>query len=148
MATPEVLKWVRKGGCTIRVDECGRGIFKRNGKNARQNNTALVVLVLELLMKKTWEVVRQDALLNVIPIGLAPKPGKVPRWRIISDTREANEGVKLCKFKYETLNPVPLIMNKGEWLLTCDLEDAYYSCLLTGDSRNLFGGKVDMSKEQ
>ena len=73
-ATPEVLKWVREGGCTIRVDECGRGIFKRNGKNARQNNEALVVLVLELLMKKLWEVARQDALLNVISIGLAPKP--------------------------------------------------------------------------
>ena len=39
-------------------------------------------------------------------------------------------------------------MNKGDWLLTCDLEDAYYSCLLTEDSRNLFGGKVNMSKEQ
>ena len=49
-------------------------------------------------MKKTWEVVRQDAL--VIPLGYAPKPGKVPPWRIISDARdlEVNEGVKPWKF--------------------------------------------------
>ena len=39
-------------------------------------------------------------------------------------------------------------MNKGDWLLTCDLEDAYYSCLLTEDSRKLFGGKINMSNEQ
>ena len=34
-ATSEVLKWIREGGYTIRVDESGRGIFtvgKRNGK--------------------------------------------------------------------------------------------------------------------
>ena len=61
-----------------------------------------------------------------------------------------NEGVQPWKFKYETLKSVPLIMNKGEWLLTCDLEDAYHRCLLTEDSRNLFGGKVNnvMAKEQ
>ena len=78
-------------------------------------------------MKRTWEVVRQDALLNVIPLGLAPKPGKIPPWRIISDAREVSKGVKPWKFKYETLKSVSLIMNKGDWLLTCDLEDAYYS---------------------
>ena len=32
-ATSEVLKWVREGGYTIRVDESGSGIFKRNGKS-------------------------------------------------------------------------------------------------------------------
>ena len=40
-ATSEVLTWVREGGYTIRVDESGRGIFKRNENTARQNNEAL-----------------------------------------------------------------------------------------------------------
>ena len=117
-----------EGGYTIKVDEAGKGIFKRNGKAARGNNIALVTLVLELLYKKTWEVVQEQQLHNVIPLGLTPKPGKDPPWRIISDAREVNEGVKPWKFRYETwyetLKSVPLIVNRGDWLLTCDLEDA------------------------
>ena len=147
-ASQEVLKWVREGGYTIKVSDEGRGIFKRNGKTARLHNTELVTLVIELLMKETWEVVRRDQLYNLIPLNLAPKPSKVPPWRIITDAREVNEHIAPWKFRYETLKSVPLLLNKGDWMLTMDLEDAYYSCLLTEDSRNLFGAKVSMGKEQ
>ena len=89
-----------------------------------------MTLVIELLMKETWEVVRRDQLYNLIPLNLAPKPSKVPPWRIITDAREVNEHIAPWKFRYDAPKSVPLVLNKGDWMLTMDLEDAYYSCLL------------------
>ena len=92
-ASAQVLRWIKEGGYTIQVGEDGRGIFRRNSVTAREHNAELVTLVLEVLIKKTWEVAREAELRgngNILPMGLAPKPGKTPPWRIINDGREAS----------------------------------------------------------
>ena len=58
----------------------GRGIFRRNSVTAREHNAELVMLVIEVLLKETLEVVRESELRangNILPMGLAPKPGNV-----------------------------------------------------------------------
>ena len=47
----------------------------------------------------------------------------------------------------ESLKTLPMVVSEGDWLFTCDLEDAYYSAQLTEESRNLFGAKVSMKPE-
>jgi hypothetical protein len=105
--------------------------------------------VLEVLIKKTWEVAREAELRgngNILPMGLAPKPGKTPPWRIINDGRECNEHVSPWAFRYETLKTLGLVLNPGDYMFTTDLEDAYYSMCLTEESRNLFGASLRMDK--
>ena len=131
------------------VSEDGRGIFRRNSVTAREHNAELVMLVLEVLIKKTWEVAREAELRgngNILPMGLAPKPGKTPPWRIINDGRECNEHISPWAFRYETLKTLGLVLNPGDYMFTTDLEDAYYSMCLTEESRNLFGASLRMDK--
>ena len=130
---------------TMRVMAFSSAMARQQGCTTQN---CMVTLVIELLMKETWEVVQRGQLYNLILLNLAPKPSKVPPWCIITDAKEVNEHISPWKFRYETLNSVLLVLNKGDWMLTMDLEDAYYSCLLTEDSRNLFGAKVNMDKEQ
>ena len=101
---------------------------------AREHNAELVLLVIEVLLKEIWEVVRESELRangDILPMGLAPKPGKTPPWRIINDGRECNEHISPWGFRYETLTTMSLVCNKGDWIFTTDLEDACYSMLLT-----------------
>ena len=75
------------------MGEDGQGIFRRNSVTAREHNAELATLVLEVLIKKTWEVARESELrsnCNILPMGLVPKPGKTPPWQIINDGRECN----------------------------------------------------------
>ena len=146
-ADAEILKWIREGGYRIKVGEGGKGIKQRNSKEARAHPEALQALILEVLVKGSWELVNEEDLINIIPIGLAPKPSKIPPFRLINDARLVNEHVGGWKFRYESLNAVPLVVNKGDWMFTLDLEDAYYSFLLQEESRNLFGGKLEMDDE-
>ena len=146
-ADEEILKWIKEGGYKIKVGEGGKGINERNSKDAREHPEALQALILEVLVKGSWELVNEEDLINIIPIGLAPKPSKIPPFRLINDARLVNEHVGGWKFRYESLNAVPLVVNKGDWMFTLDLEDAYYSFLLQEESRNLFGGKLQMDDE-
>jgi hypothetical protein len=148
-ASAQVLRWIKEGGYTIQVGDDGRGIFRRNSVTAREHNAELFTLVVEVLLKQTWEVVRESELRdngNILPMGLAPKPGKTPPWRIINDGRECNEHVSPWGFRYETLKTLGLVLNPGDWMFTTDLEDAYYSMRLTEESRNLFGASLRMDK--
>ena len=79
-------------------------------------------MILEVLVKGSWELVNEEDLINIIPIGLAPKPSKIPPFRLINDARLVNEHVGGWKFRYESLNAVPLVVNKGDWMFTLDLE--------------------------
>ena len=42
---------------------------------------------MEVLVKGSWELVKEEELelVNIIPIGLAPKPSKIPPFRLIND---------------------------------------------------------------
>ena len=40
-----------------------------------------------------------------------------------------------------------MIVSKGSWMFSVDLEDAYYSMWLQSESRGLFGAKVKMEPE-
>ena len=153
-ADEEILGWIKQGGYEVWVSEDGgRGIFKRNGKIAQENGTALAVLVCELLLKETWELVSEEELRksgNILPLNLAPKPSKDPPWRIICNAIDLNVFVSKWKCRYESLKSLGcMISQKGDsWLFSIDLEDAYYSCMLTKNCRGLFGAKVRMHAEQ
>ena len=47
----------------------------------------------------------------------------------------------------ESLKTLPLVVNPGDWLFTCDLEDAYHSAALHEESRGLVGHRVPMGAE-
>ena len=113
-ATSEVLKWVREGGYTIRVDESGRGIFKRNGKNARQNNEALVVLVLELLMKST-PIVTVVVSQSTTSISTAPHT-RICRWPTVQHFRSVTISASL------TNAPSPPRNSKASGLICGSIE--------------------------
>ena len=146
-ADKEVLQWIRQGGYRIKVGEEGMGIREKNSKEARDHPEELQALILEVLVKGSWELVKEEELVNIIPIGLAPKPSKIPPFRLINDARLVNEHVKGWKFRYESLNAIPLVVKQGDFMFTLDLEDAYYSFLLEEESRNLFGGKLEFSEQ-
>ena len=146
-ACDQVLGWIRQGGYRVQVSDEGKGIFLKNGRLAEEHNLELVDLVLQLVEKGSWEVVKEQQLVNVLPLHLAPKPGKTPPWRLICDGREVNEHIQAWKFRMESLKTLPMVVSEGDWLFTCDLEDAYYSAQLTEESRNLFGAKVSMKPE-
>ena len=131
----------------MKVTDEGKGIFEKNGKLAMENEADLAQLVLHHLLRESWEVVEEQQLTNILPLHLAPKPGKEPPWRLICDGRKVNEHVKDWKFKMETLRTLPMVVNPGDWMVSCDLEDAYYTCGLKKESRGLFGAKFKAPAE-
>ena len=157
-ADAEILSWIKQGGYEVRVSDDGaRGIFKKNGKIARENGTDLAVLVCELVLKETWEIVSEQELRqngNILPMNLAPKPSKSPPWRIICNAIELNQFIKTWRVRYESLKSLGVMLKErregveAQWAFSIDLEDAYYSMLLKeGSTRSLFGSKVFMPAE-
>ena len=153
-ADREILSWIKQGGYEVKVSEDGaRGIFKKNGKIARENGTALALLVCELLLKETWELVAEKKLReggNILPLNLAPKPSKEPPWRIICNAIDLNFFCNTWRVRYESLKSLGVMLRdpESDWLFSIDLEDAYYSMLLKDDAtRGLFGAKVEMPAE-
>ena len=74
-ADDQILHWIQEGGYSIKVGDGGVGHFRKNGKLAIENSAELTVLVLDLLLKGSWELVLAQQLRNVLPLHLAPKPG-------------------------------------------------------------------------
>ena len=156
-ADDEVLGWLTNG-YHIQVgapsEESGldvegwHGINKRNGGVARENPEDLRVIVMDVLVKKAWEVVLEDEVCNKMPLNLAPKPGKEPPWRLILNCMTLNEFVALWGVRYETLRTVPLVVVKGDWLFSIDFTDAYYQILLDLASQRLVGAEVDLTQQQ
>ena len=84
---------------------------------------------------------------GILPLNLAPKPSKQPPWRIICNAIALNKYVSKWKCSYESLKSCGMIVSKGSWMFSVDLEDAYYSMWLQSESRGLFGAKVKMEPE-
>ena len=80
------------------------------------------------------------------PFNVVPKATK-GKFRLILDLRKFNEALKNWKFKMETLRTLPMVVNPGDWMVSCDLEDAYYTCGLKKESRGLFGAKFTAPAE-
>jgi uncharacterized protein YidB (DUF937 family) len=142
-ADEEVLAWLSEG-YHIKVGlpdldsglEVGgwQGISKRNGTVARENLEDFQVVVLQVLKKRAWEVVNESEVVNKLPMNLAPKPSKLPPWRLILNCMELNEYIALWSVRYETLRTVPLVVKLGDWLFSIDFTDAYYQLLLDAAS--------------
>ena len=149
-ADAEVMSWMHQGGYEVKLSEQllaelaaeGKqavGIEKPNGKRAQENAEDLRTVVMEVLMKGAYEVVEREGVDNVLPMNLAPKPGKEPPWRLISNAMSVNEFIRLWSVRYETLKTVPLVVRQGDWLFSVDLTDAYHQWLLLERSRRSIG---------
>ena len=159
-ADAQVLQWLDQGGYEVRLSERllkegaaeGRqavGIEKRNGGTASENEADLSLIVLEAVLKGSYEVVKDRSEVdNVLPANLAPKPSKVPPWRLISNAIAVNEFLELWSVRYETLKTVPLVVQQNDWIFSIDLTDAYHQFLLVEQSRRLFGHSVIVTAEQ
>lgn len=90
-ADAEVMKWLRQGGYEVHLSERlleelaaeglqAVGIEKPNGKRAQEHAEDLRTVVMEVLRKGAYEVVTRSGVDNVLPMNLAPKPGKEPPW--------------------------------------------------------------------
>jgi hypothetical protein len=158
-ADAEVMGWMRQGGYEVKLSEQlladlaaeGKqavGIEKPNGKRAQEHAGDLGLVVMEVLLKGAYEVVNREGVDNVLPMNLAPKPTKVPPWRLISNAMSVNEFLRLWSVRYETLKTVPLVVRQGDWLFSIDLTDAYHQWLLLEKSRRLFGHSLELSQDQ
>ena len=146
-ADEQILSWIKEGGYSIKVSEEGVGHFVKNGRLAMANKEALMALVLDLLLKGSWELIQEQQLRNVLPLHLAPKPGSKTPWRLICDGRLVNEHVSPWRFQMESMKTLPVVIEKNDYMFTVDLEDAYYSAQLTEESRNLFGAQLELDEK-
>ena len=101
------------------------GICKRNVQTARDNIGDLRLVVLEVLLKGSYECVNREGVDNIIPMNLVEKAGKEPPWRLISNAIAVNAFIKLWSVRCETLKTLPLVVSRGDWLFSIDLTDAY-----------------------
>jgi hypothetical protein len=115
------------------------GICKKNGQTARDNIGDLRLVVLEVLLKGSYECVPREGV---------DKAEKGPPWRLIFNAIVVNAFIELWSVRYETLKTVPLVVSSGDWLFSIDLTDAYHQWSLTEESRRLFGHSVWLSQEQ
>ena len=146
-ADREVMEWIEH--CyEIRVGDEGRGIRKRNGKTAQKNDADLQVLLRRLLEQKSWESIKAEEAINLIPFNLAPKPGAEPPWRLINNAMEMNKWVtSRWKVKYESLGTLAMVATPGCWGFTVDLKDGYYAMWIRDTCRALLAGQVVFSAE-
>lgn len=157
-ADAEVLSWLDEGyRVTISAEEeaawsavgvYARGIRKRNGGKARDNPVDMRVLVLQNIRKRSYEVCSVDDVDNVLPLNVAPKPGKSPPFRLIHNCIPLNPFVKLWSVRYEGLKTVPLVVAPGDWLFSIDLTEACYQLPLEETTRRLFGASLSFSQQQ
>ena len=55
---------------------------------------------------------------------LVPKPGK--KWRPVIDLSQVNMFLHVPTFKMETAENIRMSLQKGEWVCSLDLTDAYF----------------------
>lgn len=156
-ADATVLSWLEEG-YRIEVGEPDpesealpggwQGIDKRNGGVAREHLDDFRRVVMDVLQKGAWEVVREEEVCNKMPMNLAPKVGKEPPWRLILNCKDLNEFVRLWSVRYETLKTVPLVVAQGDWLFSVDFTDAYYQIFLHLASQRLVGAAIELTQEQ
>ena len=159
-ADSQVLQWLDQGGYEVKLssrllkEKAVEGkqavsIEKRNGGTARENEDGLRVVIMEVVPKGSYEVMKdRSGVDNVLPTNLAPKPSKEPPWRLISNAMLVNEFLELCSVRYETLKTVPLVVQKNDWIFSIDLTDTYHQFLLVGENRRLFGHPVLITTAQ
>ena len=104
--------------------------------------------MLQVIKAGSWEVVSKSAVKNVLPLNLVPKPGKDPPWRLILNGRPFNPFVPLWNVKYETLRTVPLVVDKGDFVLNLDFTNAYYQIFLQEQARSYLGAALELTQRQ
>jgi hypothetical protein len=68
---------------------------------------------------------------------LVPKPGE-NKWRLIIDLRPMNKYCKDHKLTYETLKHLKNLTRAGEWMVSFDLADGYYTLGIREEDRDFF----------
>ena len=64
---------------------------------------------------------------------LVPKPGG--KWRLVIDLRHLNSFCREEKTRFETLRKLKRMMNKGDWMVSFDLQDGYHCISIHPDHR-------------
>ena len=58
---------------------------------------------------------------------LVPKPGSPGKWRLVVDLRHINQYLRKMLCRYETLKKLRHVMREGDWMLSLDLQDGFYT---------------------
>ena len=64
---------------------------------------------------------------------LVPKPGG--KWRLVVDLRHLNSFCRSSTTRFETLRKLKRMMNKGDWMVSFDLQDGYHCISIHPDFR-------------
>ena len=143
----EVMAWIEQG-YEVKQHEAAMHLRCRNGKVARENMGAVRALFMKRVKEGSWEVVRGEDLINIIPINLAPKPGAEVPWRWLINGRPVNESYSKWRVRYEGLKTLPLVLKPGDWMVSIDLHSGYDALQLTQGSRALFGVRVVLTAQE
>lgn len=68
---------------------------------------------------------------------LVPKPGE-NKWRLIIDLRPLNKYCKDHKLTFETLKHLKNLTRAGDWMVSFDLADGYYTLGIREEDRDFF----------
>eukprot|EP00873_Tetraselmis_striata_P024054 jgi/Tetstr1/444318/TSEL_032209.t1 len=82
-----------------------------------------------------WERGRCDKWVSkMFPL---PKPGS-NKWRLIIDLWELSQWGKTLKKSYETLKHLRHLARAGDWFVSMDLADGYYTLGIREEDRDFF----------
>jgi hypothetical protein len=70
---------------------------------------------------------------------LVPEQGE-NKWRFIIDLRLMNKYCKEHKLTYETLKHLKNLTRTGDWMVSFDLTDGYYTLCIREEDREFFTG--------
>ncbi|KAA6378820.1 MAG: hypothetical protein EZS28_025651 [Streblomastix strix] len=82
-------------------------------------------------------VIQTDQIKVINPPFLVPKPGN--KWRKILDCRQVNAVTNLIKFKMEGSEFIKQILEKQNFAITLDLEEAFHHIIISPDLLPYFG---------
>ena len=105
-----------------------------------------------VLQKEVEDMLRKEAIETVEPaqpgfynrLFLVPKSSG--KWRPVLDVSRLNKFVKKTKFSMETAQTVQRAIRRGDWMISLDMEDAYFHIPIHQQSRKYlrfsFNGQV------
>jgi len=74
---------------------------------------------------------------------LVPKPGRKDAWRLVVDLRWVNSHLRKLTCRFETLKRLSRMAQKGDWMVSFDLQDGYYAVAIHPEDRQYLTIQVD-----
>ena len=130
----------------------GRGATPMEGWHSPPPPSHAPAYPLDPAQRSAWQELR-DAYLktgairparsrrHVSPAFLRPKPNG--KWRLIVDLRRINAHCVPQSVSYETLNTLRESLQKGDWMVTFDIKDAYHHIPIHPEDRQYFTFQID-----